>query len=413
MLSVGSGRRGYHCATVTARPQAFVAGLIALTLVGSACRLPDLEDYQKSASPLAQTSFLYDGNGNVITEFHAGEDRQPVSIKKIPEDVRNAVIAVEDKRYYEHRGVDIRAIMRAAYINATQGGIVQGGSTITEQYIKQAFLTPEQTLKRKFNEAVLAWQLEQQYTKDDILAKYLNTVYFGEGAYGVQAAAKAYYSRSVQDLNLPQAAMLAGLIAAPVTYDPLNRKKNKITIERRNTVLELMEQQDLISHDKFLKASRAPLALHPAAKKEERYDAPYFVDYFKRWFLSNPKFGETYEERYDMLFNGGLRIYTSLDPKMQVDAEKAVNGVLNQNNDPYGALAALDPRTGQILALVGGRDWFARGDHFAQVNLSTGGSTGRQSGSAFKPFLYAAHCFCEELSARSSITREVTDADTF
>jgi len=319
---------------------------------------------------LAQTSFLYASDWNVITSFHAETNRVIVPLKKIPTDFRNAVIAVEDKRFYEHQGIDIRAVVRAAYENAGEGRIVQGASTITEQYVRQAFLSPEQTYVRKLNEAALAWQMEREYTKDEVLAKYLNTVYFGEGAYGIQAAAHAYFSRDPRQLTLPQAAMLAGLIAAPSSYDPVGRS-HKVALERRNLVLGLMLDQGMITETEYRRANRAPINLRPEKQDQEHYFAPYFVDYVERWFLSNPVFGATYEERYNLLFNGGLRIHTTLDPQMQKYADKAVNGILHEGSDPYGALVALDPTTGAVKAMVGGRDYFGRNSQFAKVNLAT------------------------------------------
>lgn len=360
-----------------------------MSLVASACRIPDLNSALANAPALAQTSFLYADDHSLITQFHAEQDRTVVPLRKIPLFARNAVIAIEDRRFYQHQGVDLRAVVRAAYENAQAGGVVQGGSTITEQYIKNTLLSPEQTYARKFNEALLAWQMEQDYTKDQILARYLNTVYFGQGAYGIQSAAHKYFSKDPRQLTLPQAAMLAGLVAAPSTYDPLG-KSHKGAIGRRNLVLELMYQEGMITEAEYNRARKAKLQLRPEKTKLETYEAPYFVDYVKRWFLSNPKFGATYQERYDLLFNGGLRIYATLDPKMQSEAEKAVNGALHENGDPYGALTSIDPRTGEIKAMVGGRDYFGRHSRFAKLNLATGGSTGRQAGSAFKPFILVA-----------------------
>jgi len=360
-----------------------------MALVASACRIPDLGTALANAPALAQTSYLYADDHSLIAAFHAEQDRTIVPLKKIPVSVRDAVIAVEDKRFYEHQGVDVQALLRAAYENAQAGSIVQGGSTLTEQYIKNTLLSSEQSYTRKFNEAALAWQMEQEYTKDQILQKYLNTVYFGQGAYGIMAAAHKYFSKEPYQLSLQQSAMLAGLIQAPSTYDPIGGS-HKDAIARRDTVLGLMYQQGMISLTERNRALRAKLDLDREKTKQITYPAPYFVDYLKRWFLSNPEFGATYEERYDLLFNGGLRIFTTLDPQMQAAAEKAVNGTLNENGDPYGAMTAIDPRTGEVKAMVGGRDYFARNSQFAKLNLATGGSTGRQAGSAFKPFVLVA-----------------------
>ena len=375
--------------TVTRRLPISAALFVSIALVASACRIPDLGTSIANAPPLAQTSYLYADDHSLIAAFHAEQDRTIVPLKKIPVSVRDAVVAVEDKRFYEHQGVDVQALFRAAYENAQAGTIVQGGSTLTEQYIKNTLLSNEQSYTRKFNEAALAWQMEQEYTKDQILQKYLNTVYFGQGAYGIMAAAHKYFSKEPYQLSLPQSAMLAGLIRAPSTYDPIGGS-HKDAIARRDIVLELMYQQGMISATERSRALRAKLDLEREKTKQITYPAPYFVDYLKRWFLSNPKFGATYEERYNLLFNGGLRIFTTLDPQMQAAAEKAVNGTLSESSDPYGAITAIDPRTGEVKAMVGGRDYFAKHSQFAKLNLATGGSTGRQAGSSFKPFVLVA-----------------------
>jgi penicillin-binding protein 1A len=297
-------------------------------------------------------------------------------------------VAIEDKRFYDHRGVDLRALLRAAYANWKAQDIVEGGSTITQQYVKNTVVGAERSLGRKTREALIAFKLERDLSKDEILTRYLNTIYFGHGAYGIQAAAQTYFSKSVEDITLPEAAMLAGLIASPGDYDPVNSQwKAKY---RRNTVLVEMLEQGLITQDEFDVARVGKVHLDlPAAT--ERYEAAYFVDAFKRWFLENPRFGDTYTQRYNLLFKGGLRIYATVDLDTQAAAEEAVASVLSQPGDPYGAMAVLDPRTGEVKAMVGGRDFFSTTDPVAQVNLATGdGGGGRPSGSAFKPFALVA-----------------------
>ncbi len=301
-----------------------MAGLLILATLGSACHLPDvpnLDDEERKARALPQTSFLFAGDGTLITTFHAEENREIVPLDDIPLIVRRAVVAVEDRRFYSHSGVDFRALVRAAYVDATEGHVVEGGSTITEQYVKNRYLGTDRTISRKVKEAILAWQLEREMSKRDILAGYLNTVYFGEGAYGIQAAAQTYFSEPASSLDVSQAALLAGLIRAPSTYDPVE---------------------------------------HPDLALARR------------------------------LYRGGLRITTTLDPRLQRAAEDAVNQVLVYRTDPYGAMTVIDPRTGEIKAMVGGRDYFSQDDPVAQVNLATGGSTGRQAGSTFKPFALVA-----------------------
>jgi penicillin-binding protein 1A len=367
-----------------------LALIVALAAVCAACGgLPRLADYRKRALPLAQTSFLYASDGSLITELHAGEDRVVLSRAQMPQSIRDSAVAIEDKRFYYHHGVDLRAIVRAAYADVAAGTIVEGGSTITQQLVKQLYVGDDETLRRKIDEAVLAWQLEDRLTKDQILTKYLNTVYFGQGAYGIQAAARSYFGIDARDLTLSQSALIAGLIRAPNDFDPFAHPVHARV--RRNTVLRAMLEQGMITQAAKDEAAAEPIELH-ASTSQERYSYPYFVDYFKQWFLSNPAFGETREDRYKLLFTGGLRITTTLDPHFQLAAQTAVRSVLAFPGDPSGAMTVIDPRTGYVRAMVGGRDvdyWDANsGD--GRVNLATGGSTGRQAGSSFKPFALVA-----------------------
>jgi penicillin-binding protein 1A len=366
----------------------FVATVALLALVTSACDLPTLKEARKEAVELPQTSFLYAADGTLIMRLHAGEDRVVVRASRIPQVLRDAVVAIEDQRFYDHAGLDLRALLRAAYIDATTGEIVEGGSTITQQLVKKVYVGEEETLDRKVREAYLAYQMEQRFTKEQILTKYLNTVYFGNGAYGIMAASRTYFDKEPIDLTLPEAAFLAGVIRAPVTYDPLTnpgRARN-----RRNRVLARMLDLGMIDQPSYQAAVASQIELNMNEDEQRPYLAPYFVDYFKEWFLSNPRFGETPEERYRLLFEGGLRIVTTIDPRLQRAAERAVDSVLLYPSDPYAALTAIDPRTGYVRAMVGGRDYWNESSRFARVNLATGGSTGRQAGSAFKPFALVA-----------------------
>ncbi len=371
-----------------ARRAPLALGLTLLLLVAQACRLPDLEEEQAKAPALPQTSFLYAADRSLITALHAGENRVVVPSSRIPETVRNAVVAVEDKRFYDHKGIDLKAVLRAAYVDATSGRIVEGGSTITQQYVKNTMVGTEQTLSRKIKEAYLAWQLEHTLSKNQILTKYLNTVYFGGGAYGIQAAAETFFDRPATELTLAQSALLAGLVSAPVDYDPIAHPKR--ALNRRYDVLEQMLEQEMIGPAAFKRASFTEIRLHLPTERAQRYMAPYFVDYFEQWFLRNPRFGTSQAERYNLLFEGGLRIYTTLEPRLQRYAEEAVREVLAYGSDPYAAMTVIDPRTGYVKAMVGGRDYFDPEDRFAKLNLATGGSTGRQAGSAFKQFALVA-----------------------
>jgi penicillin-binding protein 1A len=366
----------------------FVASLMLVATIATACDLPTLKEARQEAVELPQTSFLYAADGTLITRLHAGEDRVVVRASRIPDVMRDAVIAIEDQRFYDHTGLDLRALLRAAYIDATTGEVVEGGSTITQQLVKQVYVGSEETIDRKIREAYLAWQMEQRFTKEQILTKYLNTVYFGNGAYGIMAASRTYFDKDPMDLTLEEAAFLAGAIAAPVTYDPIThpgRARN-----RRNRVLGRMLDLGMIDQAQHDAAAVTQIELNVNQDETAPYLAPYFVDYFKEWFLSNPRFGETQEERYRLLFEGGLRIVTTIDPRLQLAAERAVRSVLLYKTDPYAALTAIDPRTGYVRAMVGGRDYWSDSDRFARINLATGGSTGRQAGSAFKPFALVA-----------------------
>ncbi|HEX2426041.1 MAG TPA: PBP1A family penicillin-binding protein [Actinomycetota bacterium] len=388
MTTPSPGPSAQRSRRASVRLDRILAGVVVLGALASACHLPDLAHERAKAPALQQTSFVYASDGTLITSLHAAEDRVIVPSKKIPEVLRDAVIAIEDKRFYDHHGVDLKALMRAAYVDATSGRIVEGGSTITQQYVKQTYVGDERTLSRKIEEAYLAWQLEDKLSKDQILTKYLNTVYFGNGAYGIQAAAQTYFDRPATDLTLSQSALLAGLIRAPNDYDPVSHPN--IATRRRNQVLSSMLNLGMIDASQVTHASDRPVHVHTAQPAAQHYVAPYFVDYVKQWFLSNPRFGKTVQERYDLLFKGGLRITTTIDPKLQQQAETAVHSILLYPSDPYAAMTVVDPRTGFIKAMVGGRDYWSEKDRFARINLATGGTTGRQAGSSFKPFALVA-----------------------
>ena len=308
---------------------------------------------------------------------------------QMTQDTRDAVVAIEDRRFYTHAGLDLRSILRAAAVDIENGRVVEGGSTITQQLVKNLYTGNEQSFRRKLEEAALAVQMEQAYSKDDILTSYINTVYFGEGAYGIEAAAKTYFGVHASELTLSESAMLAGLITAPNHFDPLVRPAS--AEGRRNVVLGIMREMGTITASEQRHARAEAIRVHPGTQ-EEQYPYPYFVDYVKRWFLANKAFGRTYDDRYRLLFTGGLRITTTLDPAVQADAQDAVTSVLTYPSDPDAAVTVLDPRTGFVRAMVGGRD----ADYWAnvgagRVNLATGsGGSGRQTGSAFKAFALVA-----------------------
>jgi penicillin-binding protein 1A len=355
-------------------------------MLSAACGV-DLQDV--SRRQLAQTSFVYAADDRVITELHAVEDRVVLPASRIPTWIRDAAVAIEDRRFYLHHGIDGRAILRASYVNFREANIEEGGSTITQQLVKNLYTGSDRTIARKLSEAKLAWQLEDRLSKEEILTRYLNTVYFGKGAYGIQAAARTFFDIDAKELDLAQSALLAGLITSPGHFDPYGYPRR--SLGRRRVVLRLMHELGMITAAQRRHARKELIRLHrvPALG---RYDYPYFVDYLKEWFLTNPAFGDTREDRYRLLFTGGLRIHTTLQPVIQEASQRAVDSVLSYPGDPSAAVTVLDPRNGFVLAMVGGEerdDW--RNRNAGRVNLATAaGGSGRQSGSAFKPFALVA-----------------------
>jgi penicillin-binding protein 1A len=336
----------------------------------------------------AQSSKIFADDGSLLYAPHGPQNRVEVPLARIPAIMQNAVIAIEDERFYEHHGVDVRAIVRAAKTNADQGDVAQGGSTITQQLVKNTLLNSGKTFDRKVQEAALAWQLEDHYSKQRILEIYLNTVYFGNGAYGVEAAAEEYFGVPVDQLGTTQAALIAGLIQAPSADDPVLHPD--AALARRNTVLDRLRDLAYITpaeHD----ADVATALLLAPTPEQDRYPAPYFIDEVKKFIEGDDRFGATVDERDNTFFSGGLRIYTTLDPTMQHAAEDAVSQVVPDPSQPEAALVAVDPQTGFVKAMVGGRDYFGT-EPTAKCNLAIGckKNPGRGTGSAFKPFVLAA-----------------------
>lgn len=362
-----------------------LACLVALSAAAGACSyssravLPPIEEEIESST-------LYAADGTLVYTFHAEENRKVIPLEQIPRHVREAVIAIEDERFYRHNGVDVRAVLRAARTNAAAGAIQQGGSTITQQYVKQELLEDDsQTVERKVQEASMAVQLERHYSKDRILELYLNAIYFGNGAYGIEAAAHQYFGKAAADLSLAEGALIAGLIQRPGATDPFDEPE--LALERRQLVLERMHENELISDAELLWGRNSPVELAsgvvPAA---ERYPAAYFVEEVKQWILDDPRFGDTAKERRDLLFGGGLRIHTTVDLNTQAQAEAAVNEFLPGPGGPAASLVSIEAATGFVRAMVGGRDFFGTSP-IAKLNLATQGP--RQTGSAFKPLVLA------------------------
>ncbi|MHB8049995.1 MAG: transglycosylase domain-containing protein [Coriobacteriia bacterium] len=334
-------------------------------------KLPDLRA-NANAIEMAQTSIVYAADGSVLAEWYDAEDRTIVPNDSIPQSLRDAAVAIEDERFYEHSGIDLQAIARALSVNTSAGEVRQGGSTITQQTVKLLFTDGKRTLQRKIEEALLALQLESMTDKEAVLGVYLNMVYYGHGAYGVQSAAHRFFGVDASDLTLPQSALLAGCIQSPTRYDPFVHPGE--ALERRNLVLRVMRDQRRITEQEAAGAIAEPLGLLETADARRRV-APYFVEYVRRELLE-----ELGSER---LYRGGLRIYTTLNPAAQQAAEQAARAVLPSPEDPEVAIASVRWRDGSVVAVVGGRDFSAE-----QFDLATQGR--RQTGSAFKPFVLAA-----------------------
>ncbi|HEX2025487.1 MAG TPA: penicillin-binding protein, partial [Actinomycetota bacterium] len=335
---------------------------------------------------IPERSTIYARDGSVLATLYLDENRDIVRLERVNDVTRNAVLAIEDARFYEHRGVDFQGIVRALISNVRAGQIEQGASTITQQLARNVFATigTEQTLARKVHEARVAMRLEETYSKDEILELYLNEVYFGRGVYGIGTAAEYYFGTTPRKLTLPQAAMLAGLISSPETYSPVNDKP--AALSRRNVVLDRMAELGMIAPTDAAAAQATPLGLDFTEVGNEQARFPFFVQYLKHQILRDPRFGKTKRARIKTLFQGGLRIHTTLEPNLQRAGERIARARFPNPAGPQTAMAAVDAQTGAVKALVASTE-FDR----SQVNLATGqGGSGRQAGSAFKPFTLVA-----------------------
>ena len=344
-------------------------------------------DVDLSFPRIPERSTIYAADGSVLATLYLDENRDYVRLHRINEITRRAVLAIEDSRFYEHPGLDIKGIVRALITNLQAGQIEEGASTLTQQLARNIFpkaVGAEETVARKILEARVAVRLEDEYSKDEILELYLNDVYFGRGIYGIGTAAEFYFGKNVSKLDLGEAAMLAGLISAPETYSPVNDRD--AALKRRNVVLDRMVKLGWIAPQvaEDAKASRLGLDVTKVGNQDAKF--PYFVEYLKAQILEDRRFGKTKKARIRALFQGGLKIHTTLETDLQRAGENIVKSHLPNPVGPTGAIAAVESETGAVMALVGGKDFKE-----SQVNLATGqGGTGRQSGSAFKPFTLVA-----------------------
>ena len=360
---------------------------VAFTAAALAPRVSDIYSANESTTTeinlddLALRSIVYDRHEREFDVLYDVQNRALIKLEDINQTMITSLIVVEDEGFWDHNGVDAKAIGRAFIENVNAGGIEQGGSTITQQLIKNGVLGDDRDLDRKIPEAAMAIRLENQLSKEEILEAYLNTVYFGSGAYGIRAAAEIYFGVEPAQLSWPQSALLASLISNPAAYDPT--RFPDVARERRDIALgRLLETGHIgqFAHDRFLQQP-IPTTRTVAAEWEP---TNYFIEEVRRQLLDDPRLGATRDERAELLFGGGLRVFTTYDPAAPAAAEAAVEAhIPDDDREFYASLAAVEPGTGQVRAIVGGPGF----DVF-EFNIAT--QKGRPTGSAFKPFVLAA-----------------------
>ncbi|CAL9305338.1 Penicillin-binding protein 2D [Streptomyces sp. SudanB135_2055] len=358
--------------------------------------------------PLSQRTSILDAEGGTIATVYS-RDRTVVPLKEISPYMQKAIVAIEDSRFYEHGAVDLKGVLRALNKNARSGEVSEGASTLTQQYVKNVFVeeagddptkvaqATQQTIGRKIRELKLAIQVEEELGKKKILENYLNITFFGQQAYGVEAASQRYFSKSAKDLNVQEAALLAGIVQSPSRYDPVNDEAE--ATKRRNVVLERMAQVGDISQAEADKAQAAPLGLKVSRPKNGCITAVkgagFFCDYVREVFLSDPVFGKTKEDRAKIWNQGGLTIRTTLDPQAQESAQQSIKDHVYTSDDVATAATIVEPGTGKIVAMGQSRPYgvdIKQGETTLNlsVNNDMGGGAGYQPGSTFKPIVAAA-----------------------
>ena len=357
----------------------FVALVVLMGLAGGVASLGGASEINKRCDldnlrPVAigQNTFVYAADDSFLGTIPAEKNRTPVPLKTVSPYMRQAILSIEDRRFYEHGGIDVAGILRAAWADVRAGKVVQGGSTITQQLVRNLYIGKEVTLERKVTEACLAIKLNSRWSKDKILEEYLNQVYFGNHAYGVEAAAQTYFSRRARNLTLPQAALLAGLPQAPSVFDPFNKPERALA--RRNTVLLAMVANGDITRAQYRSAIQADLGLKKG-QLYKRIHEPYFFSYVREELLR--------EYGANTVRSGGLRVYTTIDRRFQKLARKAITDTLYYKSDPASAIVSIDPSTGAIRAM----DAVIPGKKALQFNLAA--QSRRQAGSTFKTFVLA------------------------
>lgn len=355
--------------------------LVGVSVIGLlAISIKDIPAWNSEALLSSNSTLIYGKDKKLIAKVGV-ENRVPISINDIPLTVQEAFLAAEDHRFYQHHGIDFKGIARAVLKDITGVGMHQGASTITQQLVKLSFLSPEKTFKRKIQEIILAIQVEHYYSKKEIFEMYLNKIYFGQGAYGIQSAAQTYFKKDAKDLTLAEAALLAGLPKSPNYYEPLAPKDTPEnqphqSKNRQNTILQSMVEYKFISQSQADEAYNAQIKI---TKSPARYPYPFFVDYVTEILIK--KYGE------EQVYNSGMKVYTTMDPNIQTIAENVMSDDKNfpapqKKEKPQGAVVILDPSNGQVRAIVGGRDHTSR----LGWNRATR-KPGRQPGSSFKPII--------------------------
>lgn len=355
-----------------------IVGFFSFLLLLFAWFAKDLPSPNKINSRImAESTKILDREGNLIYEVHGDKNRTLISFDEMPKYIKDATVAVEDKEFYKNKGFNIRGIARAFIYNLTHKNKMQGGSGITQQFVKNALLSPERTISRKIKELILSIEIEIVYSKNDILKMYLNEIPYGSNAYGIEAAAKTYFGKGAKELTLAECAALAALPKAPTYYSPYGSHKDSL-LARKDMVLDKMAEQGFISKEEAEKAQLEKLAF---TKRQESITYPHFVMYVRE------KLVEKYGEK--MVEEGGLRVTTTIDPKKQKIAEDVIMNKAPDQLKKYGAsnasLVSIDPKTGQVLAMVGSINYF---DDAIDGNVNVG-IRDRQPGSSFKPFAYA------------------------
>ncbi|WP_319370820.1 transglycosylase domain-containing protein [uncultured Ilyobacter sp.] len=365
-----------------------VIGIVSFSLIFSAYKsLPDVGKLVESYTPAVPTT-IYDSNGDVIDLIYR-ERRDTVTISEIPENLKNAFVAIEDRRFYKHHGLDPFRLGRAIAVNISQRRAAQGASTITQQLAKNAFLTHEKKLARKVKEALITIEIEKRYTKDEILEKYLNEIYFGAGAYGIKTAARSFFEKDVEDLNIAEGAMLAGMPNRPSLYNP--RKNLEQSLKRTKLVLNQMKKYGYITADQYDRAMKQKFVLEKELPKNfvaDKYTS-VIMEKNSRGSLKSPDFTDIVEKKiFEMfdentIYEGGLKVYTSLDLEMQKAALETFNNyqLLRENPKLQGALITIDSNNGYVKSIVAGKN-------FKTGNFNRATMAKRQVGSSFKPFVY-------------------------